>query len=92
MVSVKQYRSLEEAAKRYLSDADYGVAETADLMTEIFGEDRAGTEAAAWSSYWTQLNIYEEALREGHVGDVPMASRLSIQVELWKTYNCIGAG
>jgi hypothetical protein len=37
-------------------------------MAEIFGNDSDpnGTDALApWSAYWTQLNIYEEGVRDG---------------------------
>ena len=40
-------------------------------MAKIFGNNRKGTEAIAWAQYWTELNIYEERVRDGDHGQVP---------------------
>ena len=58
------HRSLEEATNQYLSDQDFGVPEVEAMMSKVFSESRTGIEAAAWTHYWRDLNIYEENIRD----------------------------
>ncbi|KAJ3966015.1 hypothetical protein EV361DRAFT_1037172 [Lentinula raphanica] len=34
-------------------------------MAQVFGTDRSSEEANAWATHWTQMQLYEENLREG---------------------------
>jgi hypothetical protein len=76
MVTAADYRSLEEAANRYLSDQDFGVPEVEAVMSKVFGESRTGIEATAWAHYWRDLNIYKENLRD-NMSDAGMAPKVS---------------
>jgi hypothetical protein len=73
MVSQKQYDALRNASDCYLSYEDFGVPDVENVMSEVFGSDRAGDEAVSWTQYWNELNMYEERLRvTRNGGDVPM--------------------
>lgn len=65
MLTAATFDQLKNAAHKYLNDPAFGVPEVAELMAEIFGNNPDGTDNLAWSAYWTQLNIYEESVRDG---------------------------
>ena len=65
MLTASTFDRLKNAAQKYLDDPAFGVPEVAALMAEIFSNNLDGTDALAWSAYWTQLNIYEEGVRDG---------------------------
>jgi hypothetical protein len=65
MVTAIEFCTLEDAANWYLTENDYGVPEVEAIMAKIFGNNRKGTEAIAWAKYWTELNIYEEKVKDG---------------------------
>ena len=72
MVSQNQYNTLKKAPDSYLSHEDFGIRDIENVMSEIFGSERAGEEAVSWTRYWNELNVYEERLRVTHNGgDVP---------------------
>jgi hypothetical protein len=71
MLSVADFRTLTDASERYLTRKDYGVPEVENVMVQIFGTNRIGGEAEAWTKYWRELNIYEEQLQEGVDGAPP---------------------
>ena len=71
MVTTTEFCTLEDAANWYLTENDYGVPEIEAIMAKIFGNNHKGTEAIAWAQYWTELNIYEERVRDGDHGQVP---------------------
>jgi hypothetical protein len=56
------------AMNQYLNENDYGVPEVEAIMAKIFGNNRKGTEAIAWAQYWTELNKYEEKVKDGAGG------------------------
>ena len=73
MVSQKQYDALRNASDCYLSYEDFGVPDVENVMSEVFGSERAGDEAVSWTHYWNELNLYEECLWvTSNGGDVPM--------------------
>jgi hypothetical protein len=70
MVSQKQYKILKNASDSYLCLENFGIRDIENVMSEIFGPDRAGNEAVSWTHYWNQLNVYEERLRDMQNGGV----------------------
>jgi hypothetical protein len=71
MLSVADFRTLTDVSERYLAQKDYGIPEVENVMVWIFGTNRIGGEAEAWTKYWRELNIYEEQLQEGVDGAPP---------------------
>jgi hypothetical protein len=70
MVSAANFRALTDASQRYLTQKDFGVPEVENVMVQIFGTNRIGGEAKAWTKYWKELNIYEERLVDSEGVDV----------------------
>src|ERR1700683_189324 len=70
MLSATNFHALTDASHRYLTQKDFGVPEVENVMVQIFGANRIGGEAKAWTEYWRELNIYEERLRDSEGVDV----------------------
>jgi hypothetical protein len=91
MVTTTKFRALEDAANQYLTENDYGVPEVGAIMAKIFGNNRKGTEAIAWAKYWTELNKYEEKVKDGagstDLGQAPKVHQFSSNyVRFWNIY------
>jgi hypothetical protein len=71
MVSQSQHNTFKNASDSYLSHEDFGIWDIENVMSEIFGSERAGEEAVSWTHYWNELNVYEECLRVTHNGGDP---------------------
>jgi hypothetical protein len=65
MLTAATFERLNNAAQKYLDNLTFGIPEVAALMAEISGNNLDGTDALAWSAYWTWLNIYKEGVRDG---------------------------
>lgn len=55
-----------------MSYENFGIRDIENIMSEVFGSERTGDEAASWTRYWNDLNVYEECLRvTQNGGDMP---------------------
>ena len=86
MATPSDIQALENAARRYLTDANFGVVEIATLMSKVFCDNPNGAEALAWAEFWTQLNIYKEKVSAGEeAGEAPKVSpSLIILYHAWR--------
>src|ERR1700722_17303231 len=81
MVSAPDYKLLLGASDRFLEDADFGPAAIEAVMCKVFGQYRDrdksdGCDARAWSQYFNEINIYEEAGGEGNMSvEKPLVRR-----------------
>ena len=78
MVSAANFRALMNASQRYLTQKDFGVPEVENVMVQIFGTNRIGGEAEAWTKYWKELNIYKERLMDSKGVDVSAPPRYDL--------------
>ena len=60
----EQLNKLNDAAKAFLNDKNFGAMELEEVMDDVFGADRTVIEAVEWKGYWKQLELYEEKLTE----------------------------
>jgi hypothetical protein len=72
----EQLDKLNDAGKAFLEDKAFGAIEIEEVMDDVFGGDRTGTEAIEWKGYWKELELYKERLREDpcNAGTVPKVS------------------
>ncbi len=86
MVSQKQYNALKKASDSYLSQENFGIRDIEDIMSDVFGSERAGDEAVSWARYWNDLNMYEEHLRDtactGGTRNAPMVRRTLAEAQI----------
>ena len=74
MVTATEFRALEDAVNWYLTENDYGMPEVEAIMAKIFSNNTSkGTEAVVWARYWTELNIYEEKVKDAGSTDLGQA-------------------
>jgi hypothetical protein len=75
MATLPGIHALENAANRYLTEANFGAVEIETVMSKVFCDNPNGTEALAWAGFWTRLNIYEEKISAGEdAGEAPKVS------------------
>ncbi|KAJ3911331.1 hypothetical protein F5877DRAFT_86129 [Lentinula edodes] len=72
MLTDEDYQMLLEASVSFLERKDFGIVELEEVMDQVFGQNRGGEDAKAWSMHWTQLSLYEEQAQEGRsIGPPP---------------------
>ncbi|KAJ3851097.1 hypothetical protein EV368DRAFT_66023 [Lentinula lateritia] len=72
MLTDEDYQMLLEASVSFLERKDFGIVELEEVMDQVFGQNRGGKDAKAWSMHWTQLSLYEEQVHEGRsIGPPP---------------------
>jgi hypothetical protein len=88
----EQWDKLVDATKAFLEDKEFGAIEIEELMDDVFGNNRTGTEAVEWKGYWKELELYEEKLREDplNAGAAPKVSCTYLfSVRNIPTSNCL---
>ena len=88
IVTATEFHALEDATNWYLTANDYGVPEVEAIMAKIFDNNHKGPEAIAWAKYWTELNKYEEKVKDGvgstDLGQAPKVHQVSSNyVRFW---------